>query len=378
MPRPSFGFTLQSKKLFLTFPQCTVSKEVLLQNILDFRWDVDWAIVCSERHGDGSPHLHAVVKLKKIFRTTISSALDVLVDGHGDYQKVKGRLWQAVKYIIKDGDWCATPGLDPDEFVRAGSSKTSTGYATIARSIHDDPSLTPEAVFEFSPGIYLKDSAKIKSFMAEVAVWRAGRVFKARTWVPIPLDRLSGPSILIARWLNDNLGKPRAFKQPQLYIYGPVGCGKTHLMNQLDKLISMYQIPSSEDWDDGYEDGVFSLAYLDEFKRTKTRSYILQWLQGSPMTLKKKGLPPYVKKQNIPTIFLSNFSLLDLYSDPKFFGTLPALEARFLNVYVSHGERIDLWPSSVSSLETLSMSSGDGMMLIDASPPDFSRRPSPI
>ncbi len=335
-------------------------------------------IVCSEHHEDGSPHLHAVVILKKKYCTTSATALDVLVGGHGDYQKVKGRLWQAVKYIIKDGDWCASPGFDPDEFIDAGSSKTSTSYATIARYIHDDPSLTPEAVFELSPGIYLKDSVKIKSFMAEVAVWRARRVFTERTWVDIPTADLGGPSFQIAEWLNLNLGKSRTFKQPQLYIYGPVGCGKTHLLNQLEALISMYQIPTSEDWDDGYEDGVFSLAYLDEFKRTKTRSYILQWLQGSTMTIKKKGLPPYVKKQNIPTIFLSNFSLLDLYSDPKYFGTLPALEARFLTVQVLYGERIDLWPRSISSLETLSMSSGDGMMLIDASPPDFSRRPSPV
>jgi len=378
MPRPGFRFTLQTKKLFLTFPQCIISKEVLLLNIQNFSWDLDWAIVCSERHEDGSPHLHAVINLKRMYRTTIASALDVLVGGHGDYQKVKGRLWQAVKYIIKDGDWCASTGFDPDEFVSAGSSKTSTSYATIARLIHEDPSLSPEAVFELAPGKYLKDSAKIKSFMAEVAVWRARRHLSASTWVDIPTADLAGPSFRIAEWLNLNLGKPRSFKQPQLYIYGPVGCGKTHLLNQLEALISMYQIPSSEDWDDGYEDGVFSLAYLDEFKRNKTRSYILQWLQGSTMTLKKKGLPPYVKKQNIPTIFLSNFPLLDLYSDPKYFGTLPALEARFLVVNVGYRQRLDLWPRSLSSVETLSMSSSDDLMLIDASPPDLFRPPPPL
>ncbi len=378
-PSTPSRFRLCTKKLFLTFPQCSFPKGALLAQI-DFHFSdyrVEFAVVCAERHADGEPHLHAVVLLKTRYENRNPNCLDHLVSKHGDYAGVKGKLWQAVQYVIKDDDWCCTPGFDPVEFVRAGSNKQSTSYSKIARFIYDDPKLTPKDVFELAPGIYLKDSVKIKSFMAEVAIWCARRDATTWTWPPIPLSRLSGPSLLIARWLNENLGKPRTFKQAQLYIVGPVGCGKTHLLNQLEKLLEVYTIPSAEDWDDGYDDDVFQLAVLDEFKRTKTRSYLLRWLQGATMVLKKKGRPPYVKKQNIPTIFLSNDSLLDLYSDPKYYGTLPALEARFLTVYVSHDERIDLWPSSVSSAETLSMSSDD-MMLIDASPPDFSRRPSPI
>lgn len=341
--RSGVGFRLQTKKLFLTFPQCTVTKEVLLQNILDFSWEVDWAIVCHESHEDGSPHLHAVVNLKSVYRTILPAALDVLVGSHGDYQKVKGRLWQAVKYIIKDGDFVATEGFSPSEFVDAGLHKTGTSYACLAGAICANPDISEEGIYALDAGKFIRDAPKLMAFRDTVRKWRSRREFSSSIWTPIPLEPLTGPSLQIAVWLNLNLGTPREFKQKQLYIQGPRDVGKTHLINQLEALIKLYVIPTSEDWYCDYEDGVYQLAYLDEFNRQKTRHFVMSWLAGSTMKLKKKGMTAYEKKQNIPTIILSNYSPEYLYSDPKYSGTLEPLLCRLTVVTVPHGTVIDLW-----------------------------------
>ena len=46
---------------FLTYPNCGVSKEDLMEHLKSLG-EVDKACVCQELHKDGTPHLHAFVK----------------------------------------------------------------------------------------------------------------------------------------------------------------------------------------------------------------------------------------------------------------------------------------------------------------------------
>ena len=47
--------------LLLTYPQCSMTKEELMHNIHE-KLDPTWSIVCSERHENEDPHLHAVCR----------------------------------------------------------------------------------------------------------------------------------------------------------------------------------------------------------------------------------------------------------------------------------------------------------------------------
>lgn len=50
------------KQLFLTFPHSTVDKCTFRDQLL--RFEPDYYSVCEEKHKDGTPHLHAVVRFK--------------------------------------------------------------------------------------------------------------------------------------------------------------------------------------------------------------------------------------------------------------------------------------------------------------------------
>jgi len=305
------------------------------------KFDVEYAVVAEEAHEDGTPHLHAIIRFKQSLTTRDCNFFDFVGGKHGNLKKILRTEWRVVAYVVKAGRWVATNGFDPVAFVKAGQKKGSTKADMIATAILEDSTVTLQAITKTHPGYVMMNMQKIQSFLQKVRLWTAKE--ETTIWTPLPLPPgVSTFNSTIIEWLNKNICQKREFKQKQLYIWGSVGVGKTHMINLLSKLIRIYHIPKNEDWDDLYEDGLYHLAVLDEFKRQKTRSYLLEWLQGSTMILKRKGLCPLIKSCNVPTIILGNYSLDVLYMDPKYHGTLPALQARLLEVFVPALSRIDI------------------------------------
>lgn len=59
-------------------------------------------VIAAEEHADGTPHIHAWVKLES--RVYFKPRLFDLPDHHGNYQVAKS--WKAVRqYITKGGDY---------------------------------------------------------------------------------------------------------------------------------------------------------------------------------------------------------------------------------------------------------------------------------
>lgn len=61
---PATKFRLSATSLFLTYPQCAVSKEDALRQLKEIV-PVEKALVAEEAHEDGTPHVHAYLKLSK-------------------------------------------------------------------------------------------------------------------------------------------------------------------------------------------------------------------------------------------------------------------------------------------------------------------------
>lgn len=93
----------QVKTLFLTYPQCPLTRERVLEhlNTID---TVKEYVVAKEFHQDGAQHLHVYIKFQTGLRTTeFTPTLDV--DGHhGNYQAVRS-FRCVVKYVTKDNDY---------------------------------------------------------------------------------------------------------------------------------------------------------------------------------------------------------------------------------------------------------------------------------
>ena len=107
-------------------------------------------VVASEKHEDGSPHLHAFVLLNTRYDCRDSRFWDLQVGDtvyHGDYQKCRN-IDDVVKYIKKDGDILEFGDIDWKEKVNARKEHRKAiarslidGTKTLAQAIDEDPTL---------------------------------------------------------------------------------------------------------------------------------------------------------------------------------------------------------------------------------------------
>lgn len=91
-------FRLQAKHILLTYSQCTLTKPELL-DFLSKLPNADKILISSERHQDGSPHLHAYFSFSK--KPDIRN--ERFFDTHGYHPNIKGQAKaSAIQYITKE------------------------------------------------------------------------------------------------------------------------------------------------------------------------------------------------------------------------------------------------------------------------------------
>jgi len=93
-------FRISAKKILLTFPQHSGSKEELLEHLRSYG-TLKQYVICRELHQDGHPHLHAAVEYASKIYTTNPAYFDFQYK-HGNYQTVK--KWSAAVEYVKKGD----------------------------------------------------------------------------------------------------------------------------------------------------------------------------------------------------------------------------------------------------------------------------------
>lgn len=298
---------LRGKCFILTFPQCAVEKELALKRITENNWQkpIDFAIVSQEKHQSGDLHLHAVVKFQEAIDVRKSDYFDFISQKHGNYQASRS-VTGSVQYVTKYGNY-VTYNINVEEFL---CKKDKAKAGTIAAKMIDDGKSLME-VKESNPGYFLLNKRKIEDYQA----WIAKKNYKpAQIWQPLSLEIYSNANLKIAKWLNKNLFQKRPYGTKDLFIHGTTMLGKTSLILKLVKYCRIYHIPLTEDFYDLYEDSEFDLAVIDEFKGHKSIQWMNEWCQGSVMYLKRKGVAGYLKKNHLPTIIISNYSLDSCYS----------------------------------------------------------------
>jgi hypothetical protein len=148
--------------------------------------------------------------------------------------------------------------------------------------------------------------------------------------------------IELVQWLNKNIHPKttRKLRSTQLYILGAKEVGKTHLISELRKYLRIYDMPRFENFDSLYEDGMYDLVVVDEFKGNRPVQFMNSFLDGSPLMLRKKG-SQYLKTDNLPVMICSNYSLTDAYKnlDADY---LESLQSRLLTVYIPDTQRLDI------------------------------------
>ncbi len=100
------SFRISSKKLFLTYPQCSIPlNDVLNQlKIIFDSYIIESYVISQEQHIDGNPHLHCFIKTFKKNCTRNCRKFDLVYNGttfHGKYESVKHEN-NTIEYILKD------------------------------------------------------------------------------------------------------------------------------------------------------------------------------------------------------------------------------------------------------------------------------------
>lgn len=256
---------LKAKGWFCTWPKCTLTKEVALK-ILDAKLAIQEYVICEEKHKDGSPHLHAFIKLKT--RVYFKSDRFDLEEWHGNYQVAKS--WQAViGYVKKDANYISN--IDIKSALNHKSKLTKEDLLKDVDTVLDEGIISP----------------------MQVASWyKNSCIYKM-------LQKKRLPEVM-----------PE--KKRHLWIYGPSNTGKTTLLRKQMKEKgeeNFFEMPTNNDWV-GYIDQYY--LYMDEFKGQLTVQQLNRICDGGAK-MNVKGATVQLR-YDLQVIILSNYSIAECYS----------------------------------------------------------------
>jgi hypothetical protein len=319
-------FRLQCKKLYLTFPKENLSKEQMLSNLKEMfsEYEIEWIVVCQEKHKDGDKHLHCIIILKNKVRIT-AKKLDTLTGKRGNYQNCKVPH-KCLEYIIKDGNYIKYPeSFDVKKFLKARKSKKSPKADVVAKLLIDGKNL--KEVNDLLPGFTMMNLAKIRQYISFLDSNKQEKKLKWNGWKDIVYNT---EEKTIMKWFEENIllrKGARNFSSLNLMIIGKTQRGKTTLMRNMEKYIKVYWVPMDEDFYDGYSDD-FDVCVFEEFKSQKRIQFMNRFIDGN-CWLRIKGAQVFRRKPT-PVVILSNYYLNECY--PKVFdskpGVIDALERR--------------------------------------------------
>lgn len=322
-------FQLNTKSLFLTYPQCDFPLEEFLRNIdIFFDKNIEKCIVAQETHMDGNKHLHAAICLKKPYRSKSADCLDHLALQHPNISgRFKGGWKKAFKYVMKEGNFLLLPrDLDVQSLLSSGTKKTEK-ISTLVRS-----GASLDAIDDQEPAYMLMHLQQVQRYASFIELKKKRSEFAQAQLKKVLVEPAEGYSTdwnrEIASWLEKNIRQKRSHRQKQLWIKAPGGVGKTTTIMNLEKWfnLSIYWWPKDEKWWDGYSDGAFDLIVLDEFRAQKMITELNPILSGDPHPCSRRNAPPLVKRDNLPVIILSNFNPMECYHKAHMSQLAPLLD----------------------------------------------------
>ncbi len=173
-------FKLKAKNLLLTWPRNDKTPQEIIDGILLFFESrvpsPEWIVCVQETHEDGSPHIHAVLRLDKQATIRGAATLDIVAGKHGDYKAIGRGLKRAVRYLTKENEPVVWPvDLDMDQFLDKTKSKWDSACGLIRGG------LTVHGILAtgWEDGFMAQNIRRLKVFERTVAL---SAVPERRTW----------------------------------------------------------------------------------------------------------------------------------------------------------------------------------------------------
>nr|ADZ96547.1 C1 [Sweet potato golden vein associated virus] len=304
MPRAG-RFNINAKNYFLTYPQCSISKEEALAQIQNIPTAVNkkYIKICRELHEDGQPHLHVLLQFEGKFQCTNQRLFDLVSQTrsahfHPNIQRAKSSS-DVKSYVDKDGDTLEWGEFQVDGRSARGGQQTANDAAAEALNAgNKDAAL--QIIREKLPEKFI--------FQYHNLVSNLDRIFSPPPSVyssPFSISSFNNVPDIISDWAAENVmdAAARPDRPISIVIEGPSRIGKTvwarslgphnYLCGHLDLSPKVY---SNSAWYNVIDD--VNPQYLKHFKE-------FMGAQKDWQSNCKYGKPVQIKG-GIPTIFLCN------------------------------------------------------------------------
>ncbi|AHJ61446.2 replication-associated protein [Pouzolzia golden mosaic virus] len=302
---PPSKFRIAAKNYFLTYPQCSLSKEEALSQLQNLTTPTNkkYIKVCREFHEDGSPHLHVLIQFEGKFQCKNQRFFDLVsptrsAHFHPNIQGAKSSS-DVKSYMEKDGDTVDWGEFQIDKrSARGGQESANDAYAKALNSGCKSAALG--LIKELAPKDYVLQFHNLDNNLDRIFAPPA-EVFT----VPFSSSSFDLVPEEIECWAAENVMGPaaRPFRPMSIVIEGNSRTGKTmwarslgphnYLCGHLDLSPKIF---SNDAWYNVIDD--VDPHYLKHFKE-------FMGAQRDWQSNTKYGKPIQVKG-GIPTIFLCN------------------------------------------------------------------------
>ncbi|ACJ54759.1 Rep [Sweet potato leaf curl Lanzarote virus] len=304
MPRAG-RFNIKAKNYFLTYPQCSLTKEEALDQLLHLNTPTNkkFIKICRELHENGEPHLHVLLQFEGNYQCTNQRFFDLVSPSrsshfHPNIQRAKSSS-DVKSYVDKDGDTIEWGEFQVDGRSARGGQQTANDAAAEALN-----SGSKEAALQI-----IREKLPEKFiFQYHNLCGNLDRIFSPPPSVyssPFSSSSFNAVPDIISDWAAENVmdSAARPDRPISIVIEGPSRIGKTvwarslgphnYLCGHLDLSPKVY---SNSAWYNVIDD--VNPQYLKHFKE-------FMGAQKDWQSNCKYGKPVQIKG-GIPTIFLCN------------------------------------------------------------------------
>nr|ALK03467.1 replication initiator protein [Tomato mosaic Havana virus] len=229
MPPPK-KFRVNSKNYFLTYPQCSITKEEALSQIKNLNTPVNkkFIKICRELHENGEPHLHVLLQFEAKYQCTNNRFFDLgspsrSAHFHPNIQGAKSSS-DVKTYIDKDGDVLEWGEFQIDgRSARGGCQSANDTYAKALNASCAEEAL--QIIKEQQPQHFFLHHHNL--------VANAHRIFQKppEPWVrPFYLSSFTKVPDEMQQWADDYFGRGSAARPDRpisIIIEGDSRTGKT-------------------------------------------------------------------------------------------------------------------------------------------------------
>ncbi|BAG68461.1 AC1 protein [Sweet potato leaf curl virus] len=304
MPRAG-RFNIKAKNYFLTYPQCSLTKEEALDQLINLNTPTNkkFIKICRELHENGEPHLHVLLQFEGNYQCTNQRFFDLVSPSrsshfHPNIQRAKSSS-DVKSYVDKDGDTIEWGEFQVDGRSARGGQQTANDAAAEALNAGSKEAAL-QIIREKLPEKYL--------FQYHNLVSNLDRIFSPPPSVyssPFSSSSFNAVPDIISDWAAENVmdSAARPDRPISIVIEGPSRIGKTvwarslgphnYLCGHLDLSPKVY---SNSAWYNVIDD--VNPQYLKHFKEYMGAQK--DWQSNC-----KYGKPVQIKG-GIPTIFLCN------------------------------------------------------------------------